>query len=116
MVSIPAGESVLDWRFASTWGADPSDACWLDQVSFVPTTPDFWVVLWTGSGSTPAELTIHGEPGGLYELQVSTNLLDWTPSAGLSWTWRTAASPPWSTIPPLKAALASTARASCRRV
>jgi internalin A len=79
MVSIPAGECVLDWRFASTWGADPSDACWLDQVSFVPTTPDFWVELWTGSGSTLAELTIHGEPGGLYELQVSTNLLDWTP-------------------------------------
>ena len=79
MVSIPAGECVLDWRFASTWGADPPDVCWLDQVSFVPTTPDFWVGLWPGSSSTPAELTIHGEPGRLYELQVSTNLWDWSP-------------------------------------
>jgi internalin A len=79
MVSIPAGETVLDWRYAATYGADPTNACWLDQVSFVPTTPDFWVELWTGSDSVPVELTIHGEPGGLYELQVSTNLLNWTP-------------------------------------
>jgi len=81
MVSIPAGECVLDWRYMADYGADPTDACWLDQVSFVPTASDFWVELWTDSGAIPAWLTIHGEPGGLYELQVSTNLSNWTPLA-----------------------------------
>ena len=81
MVSIPAGECVLDWRYLANYGADPSDACWLDQVSFVPTASDFWVELETGSGAIPAWLTIHGEPTGLYELQVSTNLSTWAPLA-----------------------------------
>ena len=79
MVSIPPGDCVLHWRYSATWGADPSDACWLAQVSFVPTTPDFWVELETSSDSTPPWLTLHGEPGGLYELQISTNLSNWTP-------------------------------------
>jgi internalin A len=80
-VSIPAGECVLDWRYMANYGADPTDACWLDQVSFVPTTANFWVELATGSGSTPTRLKLHGEPGGLYELQVSTNLSNWMPLA-----------------------------------
>ena len=79
MVSIPPGDCVLHWRYGATWGAAPSDACWLDQVSFVPTTPNFWVELETSSDSTPPWLKLHGEPGGLYELQVSTNLSNWTP-------------------------------------
>ena len=79
MVSIPPGECALRWRYGATWEAAASDACWLAQVSFVPTTPNFWVELETSSVWAPRWLALHGEPGGLYEVQVSTNLLTWTP-------------------------------------
>jgi hypothetical protein len=77
-VSIPAGECELRWSYLATLAALPSEACWVDQVSFIPTTPDFWVELASGTGSTGAVAILHGEPGGLYELQVSTNLADWS--------------------------------------
>jgi hypothetical protein len=77
-VSIPTGECELRWSYLATWAALPSEACWVDQVSFVPTTPDFWVELASGPGSTGIVAILHGEPGGLYELQVSTNLSDWS--------------------------------------
>ena len=78
-VSIPAGECGLKWSYLATWAALPSEACWVDEVSFVPTTPDFWVELASGPGSTGAVAILHGEPGGLYELQVSTDLANWSP-------------------------------------
>ena len=77
-VSLPAGECVLDWSYREWWGASPSNACWLDQVSFVPANPNFWVELAAGPGPAGAGIMIHGEPGGLYELQASTNLAQWS--------------------------------------
>jgi hypothetical protein len=82
-VSIPPGECVLDWTYTESWVGFPSNTCWLDQVSFVPSTPDFWLEAGTGAGSAPAGLTLHGEPGGLYEIQVSTNLSNWSPLSRL---------------------------------
>ncbi len=78
-VSIPAGECGLKWSYLATWAALPSEACWVDQVSFVPATPDFWVELASGPGWTGTVAVLHGEPGGLYELQVSTDLSNWSP-------------------------------------
>ena len=78
-VSIPAGDCVLAWSYTGSYLVATADALWLDQVSFVPTTPDFWVELASGPDSSGAAVTLHGEPGGLYELQVSTNLVDWSP-------------------------------------
>jgi internalin A len=78
-VSIPAGECVLHWSYLNFGMGSPSNACWLDEVSFVATTPDFWVEPSTGAEGAPAGVTLHGEPGALYEVQVSTNLSDWTP-------------------------------------
>ena len=78
-VSIPPGKCALDWNYASYAAASPSNACWLAEVSFVAGRPDFWLEVasspdWPGSG-----VTLHGEPGGLYELQVSTKLANWLP-------------------------------------
>jgi len=78
-VSIPAGECGVKWSYASVWAALPSEAGWVDQVSFVPTAPDFWVELASGPGATGTVATLHGEPGALYELQVATNLSNWSP-------------------------------------
>jgi internalin A len=78
MVSIPAGQCALDWRFRTQFGSSPSAACWLDQVNFVPTMPDFWVEVAPGTSAAGATLTLHGEPDGMYELQVSTNLSCWS--------------------------------------
>jgi hypothetical protein len=78
-VSIPPGECALDWNYSSYAAASPSNACWLAEVSFVSGMPDFWLDVasspdWAGSG-----VTLHGEPGGLYEFQVTTNLANWLP-------------------------------------
>jgi internalin A len=92
-VSIPAGACVLRWD--SSGAVMTSDAACLDEVSFVPTTPNFWVELGVSPdllslpygavrlgipppGSATPGVTLHGEPGGLYELQVSTNLEQWS--------------------------------------
>ena len=78
-VSIPAGECVLDWSQVGFWTASPSDGCWVDQVGFVPTMPDFWVEAGFSPGAGGSWAMVHGEPGGLYEFQVSTNLANWSP-------------------------------------
>ena len=78
-VSLPAGECVLDWSYQEFWPGFPSNACWVDQVSFVPTRPDFWVEAGFSPEAGGSWAMVHGEPGGLYELQVSTNLANWSP-------------------------------------
>jgi hypothetical protein len=83
-VSIPAGECVLDWSYQEFWAGFSSNACWVDQVSFVPTMPDFWVEAGYGPGAGGSWAMVHGEPGGLYELQVSTNLSNWLPLSTLA--------------------------------
>ena len=79
MVSIPAGGCALDWNYTSYAAPSPSNACWLAGVSFVAGMPDFWVDAASSPSGSGPDVTLHGEPGGLYELQVSTNLAGWMP-------------------------------------
>jgi Leucine-rich repeat (LRR) protein len=77
-VSIPAGDCVLSWSYLGSLEAT-SDRGWLDQVSFTPTASDFWLEGPSHPAPSGATVLLHGEPNGLYELQVSTNLSHWTP-------------------------------------
>jgi Leucine-rich repeat (LRR) protein len=77
-VSIPAGECVLSWSYIGSMFETSSDQCWLDQVSFVPTSQDFWLEMVPNPTPTLPTVTLHGEPSGFYEIQVSTNLVRWT--------------------------------------
>lgn len=51
-----------------------SDAAWLDQVSFVP---DPWLEL-VRTPTNNRTLIMHGTAGRFYEIQASTNLLNWS--------------------------------------
>jgi hypothetical protein len=74
--NVPIGVNVLRWRYVkdpdSSLGAD---AGWLDEVSFAP---GVWLELLGPPIAGQAQLILHAIPGNPYEVQVSTNLVDWT--------------------------------------
>jgi Leucine-rich repeat (LRR) protein len=75
-VSIPTGECVLRWEY--TPPVSPSGTAWVDHVTFVPQTPDFWLELYPNPFSSGADVILNGEPGGLYEVQWSADLSQWS--------------------------------------
>jgi hypothetical protein len=82
-VSLPAGEWVLKWNPCwDSWDFCGLNSLWLDQVRFVPGPPDCWldpVAYEVPNGLL--EFYLHGAPGQTYEVQVSSDLRNWSPLA-----------------------------------
>jgi internalin A len=76
-VSLPLGNQKVRWRYWKNPGccSDGIDAAWLDQVTFAPSS-------WLEPPSRPVNgqctLLMHLVPGKLHELQISTNLVNWS--------------------------------------
>jgi Leucine-rich repeat (LRR) protein len=74
--NVPAGTNFLRWRYVKDQDTSHgTDAGWLDEVSF---TPGVWLELNGPPIAGQSQLTLHAIPGNPYEVQVSTNLVDWT--------------------------------------
>jgi hypothetical protein len=76
-LSIPPGAQLVAWGYVK----DPNnaaglDAGWLSEVSFAPAAP--WIEVGPAVTNGQVKLTLHGIVGHLYEVQSSTNLLNWS--------------------------------------
>ena len=74
--NVPPGTNTLRWRYSkdqdTTRGADSG---WLDEVTY---SPGVWLELLGPPVEGQAQLILHAIPGNPYEVQVSTNLVNWT--------------------------------------
>jgi hypothetical protein len=74
--NVPPGTNTVYWRYVKDQNTSIGlDAGWLDEVTF---TPGVWLEP-LGAKNGQAQMLLHGIPGHQYEVQVSTNLLNWTP-------------------------------------
>ncbi len=74
--NVPAGINALRWRYVKDQDTSVgSDAGWLDEVNF---SPGVWLELTGPPVGGQAQLILHAVPGTPYEVQVSTNLVDWS--------------------------------------
>ncbi|HWI57698.1 MAG TPA: leucine-rich repeat domain-containing protein, partial [Bacillota bacterium] len=72
---LPPGQHAVRWRFVRAgWQWNSQNTGWLDQVSFEPGS---WVTLAGAPANGHCPLLIQGQPGGVYEVSVSSNLVDW---------------------------------------
>jgi hypothetical protein len=73
--NVPAGTNTLRWRYVKDQNvSDGADAGWLDEVTY---TPGVWLELLGPPVGGQAQLLLHAVPGHPYEIQVSTNLVNW---------------------------------------
>ena len=73
--NVPAGTNTLRWRYVKDQNvSDGADAGWLDQVTY---SPGVWLELLGPPVGGQAQLLLHAIPGKPYEIQFSTNLLNW---------------------------------------
>ena len=76
VLNIPVGTNVLRWGYIKDQNTSMgTDAGWLDEVNF---SPGVWLELVGPPVNGQAQLLLHAIPGNPYEVQVSTNLVDWT--------------------------------------
>jgi Leucine-rich repeat (LRR) protein len=74
--NVPPGTNTLRWRYAKDQDTSlGADAGWLDGVNF---SPGVWLELLGPPVSGQAQLILHAIPGNPYEVQVSSNLVNWT--------------------------------------
>jgi len=65
------------WRYTKDLNAVAGrDAGWVARVTFVPAT---WLELLAAPTNSQCHVALYGVPGQEYEMQVSTNALDWLP-------------------------------------
>jgi Leucine-rich repeat (LRR) protein len=76
IANVPPGTNVLRWGYIKDQNTSMgSDAGWLDEVSFAP---GVWLELVGPPINGQAQLILHAIPGNPYEVQVSTNLINWS--------------------------------------
>jgi Leucine-rich repeat (LRR) protein len=74
--NVPPGTNTLRWRYVKDQNvSDGADAGWLDEVNY---SPGVWLELLGPPVNGQAQLVLHAIPGNPYEVQVSTNLVNWT--------------------------------------
>jgi hypothetical protein len=74
--NVPPGTNNFAWRYSKdqdTFGG--LDAGWLDEVKFAA---GVWLEIPTAVSNNQVRLVLHGVPGRLYEVQISTNFLNWS--------------------------------------
>jgi hypothetical protein len=81
VIPVPPGFQTLTWRYSKDRNTSTgADAGWLDQVAF---EPGIWLELVGGPTNGQCALSLHGIPGRLYTVQVSTNLV----GSGFATNW-----------------------------
>jgi Leucine-rich repeat (LRR) protein len=74
--NVPPGTNILRWRYVKDQNtSDGADAGWLDEVTY---SPGVWLELLGPPVAGQAQLLLHAIPGNPYEIQVSTNLVNWS--------------------------------------
>jgi Leucine-rich repeat (LRR) protein len=74
--NVPPGTNTLRWRYSKDQDTSRgADAGWLDEVNY---SPGVWLELVGPPIDGQAQLILHAIPGNPYEVQVSTNLINWT--------------------------------------
>jgi len=74
-VFIPPRAQIVRWTYTKDSGwSQGSDAGWLARVVFVPET---WLHMPVAPVDGPCSLYLYGVPGQEYEIQLSTNLMEW---------------------------------------
>jgi hypothetical protein len=76
VINIPPGTNALAWRYSK----DPDtsaglDAAWLDEVKFAA---GIWLEISATPTNGQTQLILHAVPGKLYEVQISTNFVNWS--------------------------------------
>jgi len=73
--NVPPGTNTLRWRYVKDQDTSVgADAGWLDEVTY---SPGVWLELLGPPVGGQAQLLLHAIPGNPYEIQVSTNLVNW---------------------------------------
>jgi internalin A len=73
-VSVPPGNCVLHWDYIS----GPSNSCLVGKISYIATPINTWLEITNFAYATNGWLlTLHTEPGGVYEVQSSADLVNW---------------------------------------
>jgi Leucine-rich repeat (LRR) protein len=73
--NVPPGTNTLRWRYVKDQNvSDGADAGWLDEVNY---SAGVWLELLGPPVGGQAQLLLHAIPGHPYEIQVSTNLINW---------------------------------------
>jgi hypothetical protein len=76
LCNVPPGTNTLHWRYSKDQNtANGLDAGWVDEVVL---TPGVWLEPAGLPANGVAQLLLHGVPGHQYEVQVSSNLVNWT--------------------------------------
>gem|GEM_PF-1882146 len=76
VVQVRPGIQTLRWRYEKDKSvAVGNDAAWVAHVTFVPAT---WLAYVSGPTNGSVRLDLYGVPGQYYEIQISTNLVNWT--------------------------------------
>jgi hypothetical protein len=74
--NVPQGTNTLRWRYSKDQDTSRgADAGWLDEVIY---SPGVWLELLGPPVGGQAQLVLHAIPGNPYEVQVSTNLVNWS--------------------------------------
>src|SRR5207302_527336 len=81
-IDVGPGTNLFRWRYAKDKDTTAGmDGAWLDEVTFIAGT---WLEIKGPPTNNQVALVVHGVPGALYELQVSSNLLTWTRASVIS--------------------------------
>jgi len=78
-ITLPSGTHTLGWRYSKDPDPDSSigrDAGWLAQISFAPTS---WLELAGRPTNGQCQVIVYGATGHSYEVQASTDLVNWFP-------------------------------------
>src|SRR6266478_4966201 len=74
--TLPPGSQTLSWRYTKDKDTNTGlDAAWLDDVSLVSLS---WLELAGPPTNGQCRLILHGTPGKLYEIQTSSDLVNWS--------------------------------------
>jgi Leucine-rich repeat (LRR) protein/uncharacterized protein YpmS len=74
--NIPQGTNSVAWRYQKDQDTSRGlDAGWVDDMNYAP---GFWLEIISSSASGPSQFLLHGVPGNTYNLESSTNFLNWS--------------------------------------
>lgn len=80
VVSLTEGLHTLEWRYMKDSEVVTGlDRGWLDQVTFISSGPLPFSVSPAGFSGGSFQITLQGQPGRVYRLYSSSNLLEWVP-------------------------------------
>jgi hypothetical protein len=81
IVGLPVGEWLVKWSPSwDSWGFGGWNTLWVDQVTFEPGPPACWLESWPYElPNGELEFYLHGALGQMYQVEVSTDLRNWSP-------------------------------------